>query len=86
VSEEYPIGDPTVIFLVDQNAAPVASVDGRVPVEAEGDDDDGMPVFALLHVIDGYLWELEFWRGDGDVIQRLPDPTSLKITARTATP
>src|SRR5437868_1942648 len=79
VSEEYPEGDPTVIFVVDREAVPAAMVERRVPVEAEGTDDDGMPILVLLHVIDGYVWELELFRGDGGLIRRLPEPESLTL-------
>jgi len=41
-----------------------AVVNGRIPVEAELEDSDGMTIFLLLHVVDGYLNELEIYRGD----------------------
>jgi len=37
----------------------------RVPVEAEYDDRDGVVVHVLVHVVKGYLDELEVYREDG---------------------
>lgn len=81
VAEEYPPGDPSVIFVVNRDASPPAQVEGRIPVEAEGKDDDGMPILILLHVIDGYLWELELFRGDSGSVLRLPEPEQLEFFA-----
>jgi hypothetical protein len=39
-----------------------------VPVEGEFLDSDGGEVFVLLHVVRGFLHELEFYRGDGAVV------------------
>jgi hypothetical protein len=36
-----------------------------VPVEAEYRDDDDCPVWVLLHVVNGFLDELEIVRADG---------------------
>ena len=44
--------------------APPASVMRRVPVEAEVEDADGMTIHVLLHVVDGYMIELEVYRED----------------------
>ena len=45
--------------------APRATVLRRIPIEAEADDLDGMTIHILLHVIDGYIDELELYREDG---------------------
>lgn len=45
--------------------APPASVIRRIPVEAEVEDADGMTIHVLLHVVDGYMIELEVYREDG---------------------
>ena len=42
-----------------------ANVRFRVPVEAEYRDDDDCPVWVLLHVVNGFLDELEIVRADG---------------------
>jgi hypothetical protein len=50
-----------------------ADVKYRVPVEAEYLDDDGVPVWVLLHVRNGVMCELEICRADG---RPLVSPTS----------
>ncbi len=42
-----------------------AKVSCSVPVEAEYLDDDGVPVWVLLHTKRGVMWELEICRADG---------------------
>lgn len=37
-------------------------------VDAEAQDVDGIEVYALLHVRDGWMYELQFYRGDGRLI------------------
>jgi hypothetical protein len=50
-----------------------APVVNRVPVEAEGKDTDGVPVYALLHVVDGNVAELELYKADGSPIRSWPN-------------
>ncbi len=42
----------------------------RVPVEGELADEDGTPIYVLLHVVDRRAVELEIYRADGGKIQR----------------
>jgi hypothetical protein len=77
VSEEYVGRDPSVVLTLDRTAGPTAPVRRRIPVEAEGRDEDGRTIHVLLHVLDGYLWELELYRSDGGQIRSLPEPESL---------
>ena len=79
VSEEYGGGDPSVIFEVARHVAPSAPVRRRIPVEAEGPDEDGTTIHVLLHVVDGYGWELELFRPDGNDVKRAPDARSLVL-------
>lgn len=44
----------------------------RVPVEAEGVDADGIAIHALLHVSEGAVLELEFYKDDGTPVTRRP--------------
>jgi len=46
---------------------PRAEVVRRIPVEAEGVDREGQPVYVLLHVAEGRMVELEIYRADGKV-------------------
>lgn len=61
-----------VVKQIDENgslslrtsAAVTAPVDRRIPVEAAYDDVDGIRVHLLLHVVDGFVDELEVYRDD----------------------
>jgi uncharacterized protein DUF6984 len=56
-----------------------ATVVNRVPVEAEAEDVDGVPIHVLLHVVDGRARELELFREDGKTVQRQPSPQDLPL-------
>ena len=79
VVEEYGGDDPSVVFRVDRHAALPAPVQRRIPVEAEGLDADGATIQVLLHVLDGFVWELELYRPDGNPVKRAPDARSLTL-------
>ena len=53
----------------------LAETEHRVPVEAEYLDADGVPIWILLHVVNGLLNELEIIKADGSTMQnpRRPD-------------
>ncbi len=51
-----------------------ADTEFTVPVEAEYLDADGIPIWILLHVINGQLNELEFVKADGSTIKNPPRP------------
>jgi hypothetical protein len=55
-----------------------AAVKRRIPVEAEIEDSDGVPIYLLVHVIDGYLNELEIYRGDTLPIKGAIRPDELR--------
>jgi hypothetical protein len=74
------------VSLIDENGSlrfhvtsPVvaAGIDQRVPVTAIFDDADGMPIYILLHVVEGRLWELEIYKADGSRILNRPIPERL---------
>jgi len=55
-----------------------AAVSRRIPVEASYVDRDGVRVHLLLHVVDGYLDELEVLREDsGPIMSRPVDQAEL---------
>lgn len=56
-----------------------ANVTRRVPVEAVGEDSDGVKIHFLVHVIDGYISELEIYREDSKNILKMPEIRSLKV-------
>jgi uncharacterized protein DUF6984 len=56
-----------------------APVKCRVPVEAECPDADGGPISFFLHVVDGFLNELDIVKYDGSKILRPPPPRDLVL-------
>ncbi|MGE3913890.1 MAG: hypothetical protein AB7K36_31390 [Chloroflexota bacterium] len=78
VSERYSEGDPTVIFTIDKESVPPASVTGMGLEERCCLDADGMAIHVLLHAVDGYLWELEIVRMDGGPLLAEIDPSALQ--------
>ncbi len=67
----------SLLFKVNTNVT--ASVVKRIPVEAEMEDIDGMPIYVLLHVIDGKLNELEVYRADSGPLRSEIEPKKLRI-------
>lgn len=68
--------------LVPEPHSPSAAVVRRVPVEAELSDADGVGVHVLLHVLDGYLNELEIYREDSGPLERELDPSDFRLIVR----
>jgi hypothetical protein len=62
-------------------AEPVARdlVDHLAVIEAEVDDADGTIVHLLVHVVDGFLHELEIFREDSNPVRREISPESLRL-------
>lgn len=56
-----------------------ADVTKRIPVEGEFEDLDGVVIHVLLHVVDGYVKELEIYKEDGSGVIKMPDPSKLKV-------
>ena len=56
-----------------------ASVVQRVPVEAEGKDQDGVVIHMALHVVNGKPVELEFYREDAATVKRMPPPSAFDL-------
>ncbi len=73
--EEWDDGSRTLSFVAGHNT-PAAH---WVAVEAEYDDADGVTAHVLLHVRDGHVFELEFFReAPGPVLKR-PAPDELRF-------
>lgn len=62
------------------SSGPDATVNHTVPVEAESVDRDGVRVQILLHVADGRIKELEFYKVDGSKVLQLPDADRITIS------
>jgi hypothetical protein len=71
------------IELVTRNdvRAPVVK---RVPVEGESVDEDGVPIYFLLHVVDMQVRELEIYKADGSTIIRMPSPDQIDVVTLPA--
>lgn len=69
---------PTIELIVNRSATN-AQVRRRVPVEGEGFDEDGVKIHFLVHVVEGYLSEIEFFRDDSERIRQLPEISSIKV-------
>lgn len=76
-------GSPALRFRV-PDEAPRAFVRGRVPVEGCTSEADGSAIHCLLHVVRGRLAELEFFRENGEPIQDLPDPRTMRVIVNSA--
>lgn len=62
--------------------APVAArVRKRVPTEAQVQDRDGTLIHALLHVVNGKITELEFYKEDSSRIVERPPPGEWEVQA-----
>jgi hypothetical protein len=59
-------------FVVPSSASASTKLDDRVPVTAIFDDADGIPVYILLHIQEGTLFELEIYKADGSKLIRTP--------------
>ena|SRR5438105_7016287 len=59
---------------------PLAEVEVRVPVEATLEDSDGVTVHVLLHVIDGYMHEIEVFREDSEPVRAPLDASRLAVS------
>ena len=86
-SELAPLLRSVLVRIIDEDGslelksqvAGLAPVVQRVPVEAEGKDEDGVIIHLLLHVIDGRPVELEFFREDAATVKRAPLPAAFDL-------
>jgi hypothetical protein len=68
--------DGSVRFLINSSER-ASCISDRVPVTAIFDDDDGVPIYLLLHIVDGRLSELEVYKADGSQIITRPEAAKL---------
>ena len=61
------------------NVGQKAQIEQRIPVEAVGFDEDGVPIHILLHVVDGAISSLEIYRVEGAEVQRMPYYETLRL-------
>ncbi|QAY65380.1 DUF6984 family protein [Paenibacillus protaetiae] len=68
------------IDLKVEESAPKHFFETRVPVEMLVQTDDGIPIVFYLHVVDGYIKELEVFKADSSPIVRMPDISKALVT------
>jgi hypothetical protein len=70
----------SIVILVDKLPENIADVKRRVPVHARAVDLDGGIMHILLHVVHGFIDEMEIYREDlSDRVKELPEPGSLEF-------
>jgi len=62
-----------------QTYSNVAMVKRRIPIEAEAEDTDNMKIHILLHVVHGFMDEIEMYREDLQSIIEIPKPNALVL-------
>lgn len=72
-------GDNYGSILLHTDAKEVAAARNTIPVEALVVDTDGIDVAILLHVVDGFVSELEFFKVDGSPMIESPNPQLMRI-------
>jgi len=60
-----------------------AVVKYRVPIEGSYPDVDGVQIHILLHVVDGFLCDLEVFKEDGSAVVQHPEASTLKLFCPT---
>jgi hypothetical protein len=63
-------GNGSLRFVIKSDV--VAPVARRIPVEAQCQDNDGMWIHALLHVVNGKISELEIYKDDSSPVIKRP--------------
>ena len=64
-------------FLVSTNKK--VSVHNPIPVEAEAEDNYGVTIHLLLHVIEGVARGIEVYKEDSSDVIKFPDPRELRL-------
>lgn len=64
-----------------QSTVDVPGVQRGVLTEGEFQDIDGGTAHVLLHVVDGKVKELEFYKEDGSRVKKVPSPTNVEVFA-----
>jgi hypothetical protein len=65
--------------MVDKAPGNISFVKRRIPIEAEALDSDGVKIHILLHVVHGFMDEIEIFREDLLMVKQLPEPSSLEL-------
>ncbi|OAI39476.1 hypothetical protein AYO38_07545 [bacterium SCGC AG-212-C10] len=68
------------VKLVLDDASQPSPLGRRIVAEGEAKDIDGIPIYLLLHMVDGKLHELEIYKADGSRMVELPVPEEFTYT------
>jgi hypothetical protein len=60
-----------------------AAVKHRIPIEASSPDTDAVVIHILLHIVHGYLSELEIYKDDSSIVNRTPRRADLILFCPT---
>lgn len=70
----------SITLLVDKIPENVAPVIRRIPIEAQtAMDENGSMVHTLLHVVNGFMDELEIYRDDLEMMKQLPEINAFEL-------
>jgi hypothetical protein len=69
----------SIVMVVDDLPENMAPVKCRVPVHAQALDLDNGRMHILLHVVGGFMDEMEIYREDLQNVRKLPEPTTLEF-------
>ena len=62
-------------------SAAQSQAQSSIPTEGEYRDVDGITLHVQLHVVDGFVKELELYKEDGSIPNGLPPASDLKVFA-----
>jgi hypothetical protein len=79
VSGECTCGCPSIVFSIESTQAGPAPVKRRIPVEASCQNSNGSETHVLLHVVGGWLEELEIYRDDAEAVTAIPATVELTL-------
>ena len=69
----------SIKLIVDNLLENIATLKRRIPIEAEAIDRDNVKIHVLLHVVHGFMDEIEIYREDLQNIAEMPKPNSLEL-------
>ena len=73
---QYPAEDPTIVLGGAAGATPRETIDGVAVDRVDGEE-----VQIIIHIVEGSIDELEFFRYDGQPVHGLPDPATVRPAA-----
>jgi hypothetical protein len=71
----------SIKLTVDGKHSTAAIVKRRIPINAEAEDSDNMKIHILLHVVQGFMDEIEIYREDLQNVTAMPKPETLVLVS-----